>query len=50
MKYCEEYKKGLKSKDDPGHPIYNNPALEHYEVDGQMDIFDFLNTQPESSK
>ncbi len=22
--------------------IYTNPVMEHYEVDGQMDLFDFL--------
>lgn len=50
MKYYKEHRKILKSKDDPEHSTYSNPALEHYEVDGQMNIFDFLNTQPESSK
>lgn len=23
--------------------LYNNPVLEYYECDGQMDIFDFIN-------
>ena len=27
---------------------YSNPVLEHYECDGQMDIFDFLDFVDES--
>lgn len=27
---------------------YSNPVLEHYECDGQMDIFDFLDCLDES--
>lgn len=40
----------LKTNDKQKHSEYSNPIIEFYEVEGQMDIFDFLDTEQKKSK
>ena len=39
-----------KTNDKQKHSEYSNPIIEFYEVEGQMDIFDFLDTEQKKSK
>ena len=43
MKCCKDYSN--KTNDKQKHSEYSNPIIEFYEVEGQMDIFDFLDTE-----
>ena len=48
MKCCKDYSN--KTNDKQKHSEYSNPIIEFYEVEGQMDIFDFMDTEQKKSK